>query len=145
MGRFANAVHMDTNFSGNKKIAISRLPNQAYEVATPLRIAPAPVKKVGEPGISMFVREEKGSGLERGERGSLNPGKMFVEIRRKSSGDEGRVNGNGGKGDGDAVDNDKRARERKENENEGEGEGGKDGEEATKLKRGLRSTSRKKD
>jgi len=74
MGRFGNIDLTSARFSQyspNPKIAIARHPSQIRENPAPLRIAPAPAKKVDS---SVYKNDEGGRG--------------FVEIRRKSSGDQ---------------------------------------------------------
>ena len=74
MGRFGKIEPLPQRYApyaANAKIAIPRHPSQLNENHAPLRIAPAPAKKVEG---SVANNDEGGRG--------------FVEIRRKSSGDQ---------------------------------------------------------
>jgi hypothetical protein len=155
MGRFANAVNMDNIFTSqtpNRKVAISRYSNHSPHDVVPLRIAPAPVKKVesGGGGLSLFKRDENGKASEKGGSGT-----KFVEIRRKSTGEEMRVNGNGVKNDDDKVESGKDGLVEKDWQGEKDGEEMINPEDAMrdieefmegveKVRRGLRSTSVRK-
>ena len=156
MGRFANAVHIDNIFTSqapNRKVAISRYSNHSPHDTVPLRIAPAPVKKVesGGGGLSLFKRDENGKGSEKGGSGT----KVFVEIRRKSTGEEMRVNGNGVNNDDDKAESGKDGLLEKDGQVQKDGgervnqdDARRDMEEymegVEKLRRGLRSTSVRK-
>jgi hypothetical protein len=152
MGRFANAVHLDNIFASqapNRKVAISRYSNHGPHDTVPLRIAPAPVKKVesGGGGLSLFKRDENGKASDKGGSGT-----KFVEIRRKSTGEEMRGNGNGAKNDDDKVASGKDGLAEKDGQGENDGEEMISHEDAmkdideflegvAKVTRGLRSTS----
>jgi hypothetical protein len=135
-----------TSAAPNRKVAISRYNHIPHEIV-PLRIAPAPVKKVdsGGGGLRLFKRDENAKGSEKSGT------KVFVEIRRKSTGEE-KGNGNGVKNDDDKVESGKEGQVEKEKEGEDKGEGGQDDGardvekdvEAEKLRRGLRSMSVRK-
>jgi hypothetical protein len=136
--------NMFTSHLPNQKVPISRY-NIPREIV-PLRIAPAPVKvDSGGGGLSLFKRDENGKGSEKSGT------KVFVEIRRKSTGEE-KGNGNGVKND-DKEEKGKDLQGEKDGDGEDKGEGGMDDgvrdmekymEAAEKLRRGLRSTNVKK-
>lgn len=74
MGRFGKMEPLPPRYAPyppNAKIAIPRHPSQLHENHVPLRIAPAPAKKVEGP----VANNNEG-------------GRGFMEIRRKSSGDQ---------------------------------------------------------